>query len=188
MNDSTFFYTLREEISSDNEAIHQIVLSAFGNAEGEEIVQLLIQLQQDETAHPLLSLVATENDQILGHILFTVAQIVPMTASIRAMLLAPLAVHPAWQNRGIGGMLIKTGLTLLSQQGVDVVFVLGHPNYYQKHGFMPAEENGFTAPHPILPENAGAWMVQPLRTGLIGQVRGEVQCAEAISDPKYWQE
>ncbi|OUD16188.1 GNAT family N-acetyltransferase [Thioflexithrix psekupsensis] len=187
MSDNRSSYTVRQATALDNAAICQVMLSAFGASEGEEIVQLFTQLQPDITAQPMLSLVAVEEEHIVGHILFTAAHIVPVT-SMRAALLAPLAVHPARQNQGIGGQLITTGLALLLRQGVDVVFVLGYPAYYQKYGFIPAGEKGLSAPHPILPKNAGAWMVQALRSGVIGEVRGQVHCAEAIRDPKYWQE
>jgi len=47
--------------------------------------------------------------------------------------------------------------------GSEMVFVLGHMEYYPKFGFIPdAKKLGFTAPHPIPVEYANAWMVQSL--------------------------
>ncbi|NIP71638.1 MAG: N-acetyltransferase, partial [Gammaproteobacteria bacterium] len=77
-------------------------------------------------------------------------------------ILAPLAVHPDHQGRGIGGSLVREGLARLKGAGVELVFVLGYPAYYAKLGLSPAGEKGFEAPHPIPPESADAWMVQAL--------------------------
>jgi putative acetyltransferase len=70
--------------------------------------------------------------------------------------------------------------------GVELVFVLGHPSYYPRHGFEPAIRLGLMAQYPISPEEA--WMVRALRPGVIGQVRGTVVAADAMNRPEYWRE
>jgi putative acetyltransferase len=102
--------------------------------------------------------------------------------------LAPLAVIPKFQRQGIGGSLIKKGLQLLSKSGVELVFVLGHPEYYPRHGFTPAGKLGFETPYPIPEKHANAWMVQALRPGIIGSVSGQVVCCDALSTPELWRE
>ncbi len=62
---------IREATESDFPAISEMVLAAFGEAEGREIVDLVADLLADPTAHPLWSLVATDDDQLVGHVLFT---------------------------------------------------------------------------------------------------------------------
>jgi len=176
---------LRKALKSDGPSISAIAIAAFGDREGPEISELIANLLKDPTAQPLLSLVAAANDLVVGHILFTAVQI---PAQPNAAILAPLAVHPDYQNQGIGGQLIKTGLQQLQASGTELVFVLGHPGYYPRHGFSAAGIQGFSAPYPIPPEHADAWMVQALCPGIIGQVRGQVVCANALNDPKYWQE
>jgi len=91
--------------------------------------------------------------------------------------------------KGIGGELIKEGLRLLSESDVDLVFVLGHPDYYPRHGFKPnAGALGFEAPYPIPTEHADAWMVQELNTGVIGTLKGKVICADELDKPEHWRE
>jgi predicted N-acetyltransferase YhbS len=128
---------------------------------------------------------------MVGHILFTNTRIMPaqQRERVSSAILSPLAVHPEHQNQGIGGQLIKAGLKQLTAAGVKLVFVLGHPDYYPKHGFSTAGIKGFDAPYPIPPENADAWMVQELHPGILEQVSGgRVICADALNDPKHWQE
>lgn len=179
---------LREALESDSQAISDVVIAAFGNVQGQEIADLVTDLLEDPDAHPLISLVATINDRIVGYILFTSTQIMHSQRKVSSAILAPLAVHPDYQNQGIGGQLIKKGMEHLKTAGVELVFVLGHPDYYPKHGFSAAGAVGFDAPYPIPFEDSGAWMVQELHPGCIGYVKGQVVCAEALNDPKHWRE
>ena len=181
-------YHLRESIESDFNEISDVVMAAFGASEGSEIVDLIADLLVDPSAQPVLSLIAAVNKTIAGHILFTGVRLKPAPEEISAAILAPLSVHPDFQSRGIGGKLITEGLQRLVQSGIGLVFVLGHPTYYPKFGFLEAGVNGYEAPYPILPKNSGAWMVQELCPGIIGRVAGRVVCANSLDDPKYWHE
>jgi putative acetyltransferase len=69
-----------------------------------------------------------------------------------------------------------------------LVFVLGHPDYYPRHGFEPAGPQGLDAPYPIPAAHEDAWMVLALRPGVIGKLRGRVVCADALDKPEYWRE
>ena len=178
----------RKAFESDKSAIHKIVIAAFGEMQGPEISDLVLDLLVDPGARPLLSLVATANKQVVGHILFTNVRIKHSQSMICSAILAPLSVDPRQQRRGIGGRLIREGLTQLGAAGIELVFVLGHPAYYTRYGFSAAGTKGFDAPYPIPPENADAWMVQELHPGIIGHVSGKVICAETLNDAKHWQE
>jgi predicted N-acetyltransferase YhbS len=146
-------------------------------------------LLDDKTASPVLSLAAIESEEIVGHIIFTKVYIPDGNKAISARILAPLAVHPDVQKTGVGEKLIKEGLKLLKEDKVDIVFVLGHPDYYPRFGFVPkAEELGFKAPYPIPEEHADAWMVQKLSNGVIGRLKGTVQCSKVLNQPQHWRE
>lgn len=181
-------FQVQGSAESDQPAISAVVLAAFGAREGQEIADLVVDLLGDPSAHPLLSLVATHDDQVVGYILFTKTRIRDSQRRVSSAILAPLAVHPEHQNQGVGGRLIEEGIRRLKATGVELVFVLGHPGYYPKSGFSPAGIRGFDAPYPIPPENSGAWMVKELQPGIVERVSGQVICAEALDDPKYWLE
>jgi putative acetyltransferase len=178
---------LRKAFESDMQAISDVVIAAFGDVHGQEISELVTDLLVDPSAQPLLSLVASNETAVVGHILFTKAQI-KHSQRVSTAILAPLAVHPEYQGQGIGRQLIVEGLKLLKATGVDLVFVLGHPGYYPKYGFSAAGKKGFEAPYPIPPKNSDAWMVLELEPGTIDLFRGQVICAEALKDPKHWRE
>ncbi|MEM9448302.1 MAG: N-acetyltransferase [Cyanobacteria bacterium P01_E01_bin.6] len=179
---------IRHSTESDQVAISAIHRNAFGEEQGQEIVALVEALLDDETATPVLSLVAETDAILVGHILFTAAQLQPEDLEISVRILAPLAVLSDFQGEGVGGALIREGLKQLADSRVDLVFVLGHPDYYPKFGFQTAGILGFEAPYAIPSEHADAWMVQELKVGVIGRVVGRIQCSETLSQPQHWRE
>ncbi len=175
---------IREAKKSDLNEVLSVEELAFGY---DKEAKLVSDLLCDESAKPTLSLLAFDGEKAIGHILFTKV-LLNGDNDTSMSILAPLAVLPENQKQGVGGKLIEKGLEILKESGVDLVFVLGHPEYYPKFGFNPAGEKGFEAPYHIPPECAEAWMVQELRPGVIGSVKGKVQCSDELNKPEHWRE
>ena len=169
---------------TDLEDVLVVERAAFGSDEEAALVR---DLMDDNSACPIVSLLAFKEDRPVGHILFTRAHLEPV-APLSIYILAPLAVIPEFQNQGIGGALIEKGVQILSEADVDLVFVLGHPAYYPRFGFKPAGVLGFAATYPIPDKNADAWMVQTLKSEIIGHYSGTVVCADTMHKPEYWRE
>ena len=108
--------------------------SEFGHNGEAELVET-IRNQCDE----FLSLVAIENGCVIGHVMFTRCCIRKGDQSIQGWALAPLSVDPSYQNRGIGSQLVANGLKTVEQDHASFTIVAGHPEYYQRFGFSPAE-------------------------------------------------
>ena len=149
---------IRPEQPSDQGAIAGLVERAFGRAEE---ARLVAQLRSDGDAW--LSLVAAEGDDMVGHVLFS-----PMSAPLRALGLAPVAVVPERRRRGIAAALICDGLARARAAGWEAVFVVGDPAYYRRFGFDPELARGFASPY------AGPYLMAlaltdplPARTGRI---------------------
>jgi len=145
-------------------------------------------LLADPTAKLVLSLMAFVEGEPAGHILFTKARLLGCSREVAVSFLAPLAVVPKFQRRGVGGALVKEGLERLSRSGVELVFVVGHPGYYPRHGFAQAGKLGFETPYPFPEEHADAWMVCALRPGVLGVVSGRVVCCDVLNKPELWRE
>lgn len=177
--------TIREATDSDLQDVLFVEKTAFGYDKESILVKDLL---LDPSANPLYSLLAFAGDRAVGHILFTSACLEGAQKPVSISLLAPLAVIPDFQKQGIGGQLINRGLQYLANAGIDLVFVLGHPDYYPRYGFKPAGVLGFEAPYPIPEKHANAWMVQELHQGVIGTVSGKVRCADMLNKPEHWRE
>lgn len=176
---------IREASDQDMPALLAVHRDAFGQDDEADLVQALV---NDSSARPWLSLIACEGETLLGHILFTSAGLSAAARAVPASILAPLAVAPPAQGQGIGGRLIVEGLARLAGSGTELVFVLGYPLYYTRHGFRPAGPLGFKAPYPIEEKNADAWMVRALKKTVLGSWRARVTCAKTLDKPEYWRE
>jgi len=178
---------IRETTATDFNDIMKVEEQAFGYIKEAELTADLL---KDKTAKPVLSLLAFHHKKAVGHILFT--RVYMNQASDNQLLihiLAPLAVIPEYQKKGIGGLLIREGLEKLKAIGSEMVFVLGHIEYYPKYGFIPdAKQQGYTAPFEIPEKVKDAWMVQSLNSEGFTIPAGQVICADTLNKPEHWQE
>lgn len=132
---------IRPETIDDKEAVRSVNEQAFGRAAEADLVESL------HAAHKVvLSLVAVQEGQIVGHILFCPVAIQAKTESYDAIGLGPMAVLPQFQRQGIGSALVRSGLEALRQQNHPLVIVLGHPEFYPRFGFLPASASGIGCP------------------------------------------
>lgn len=177
-------YIIRETTTVDFDAIMEVEAQAFGY---DKEAKLVAKLLSDETAKPFVSLLAFDGEEAIGHILFTRAYFSGKKESPMMHILAPLAVKPAYQRQGIGGLLIKEGLRLLQLMGSEIVFVLGHKEYYPKYGFEAyAAHKGYLPPYPMPEENEVYWMVQSIGEVGYGIGKGTMQCCDELNRPEHW--
>ncbi len=175
---------IRRTTHADLEDILFVERAAFNRDNEVDITRALL---ADPSAEPRLSLVAYVDSQPVGHILFTKATLANHP-EVALSFLAPLAVIPKFQRRGIGGALIKRSLKLLTKTNVDLIVLLGHPAYYPRFGFQPAFKLGFEPTYPIPAEDADAWMVRALKPNIVGRVSGRVICCDAMNKPEIWRQ
>ena len=174
---------IRPETPADIPAIYAVNQVAF---DGEAEPRLVDAIRLSENFIPELSLVAEADGQVVGHILFSRILIQAETGPIPALSLAPMAVLPEYQNRGLGSALVRHGLDESRRLGHSIVIVLGHPGYYPRFGFEPAEPLGIMPPYPVEPSEA--WMVVELAPGTLEKAAGTVRVAEALMHEEMWRE
>ncbi|OQX99213.1 MAG: GNAT family N-acetyltransferase [Bacteroidetes bacterium 4572_128] len=141
---------IRKEKETDFSKVYELNILAF--EEKEEAV-LVDHLRKNDEFNPQLSLVATLNDEIIGHILFTKIKIIDDNRNeSESLALAPMAVSPKYQKKGIGGKLINAGLKKAKELKFKSVIVLGHEHYYPKFGFVPTTRWNIKCPFEV-PDN-----------------------------------
>ena len=173
---------IRESVENDKNSIREVHQNAFDQSEGETVSQLAIDLLADKTALPILSLVAEQDNEIIGNVIFSSVTIEGVEG-VSAYILAPLAVTRFAQRIGIGTLLINKGLETLKERGAELVLVYGDPDYYMRTGFKAG--HNIKAPHKLkYPEEA--WMAQELVENILMKTQGTVRCALSLNAPELW--
>ncbi len=164
---------IREETPADIAIIRDINRQAFGgDAEG----QLIDALRA--SGDVVLSLVAQVDGEVVGHLLFSRLQAETTGGKIKAAALAPMAVTPDFQGRGVGTALVERGLALCRERGYTVVVVLGHPDYYPRFGFSSAKGQALKSPYSEL---GAAYMALELVPGALSGVSGSIRYPEPFA-------
>jgi len=125
---------IREERADDIAAVRDLNRRAFGQDQESNIVDAL-----RANGAALLSLVATLNGRVVGHIMYSPLSI---DGKFEGAALGPMTVFPECQRRGIGSKLIEAGNRKLKDDGCPFIIVVGHADYYPRFGFKPASEHG----------------------------------------------
>ncbi len=159
---------IREEQPGDRDAIHAVNEAAFETGAEAGLVDAL-----RAGGGLLLSLVAEAGGELVGHIAFSAVTVTRADGTLAGGVgLAPMAVVPRLQRAGIGGRLIADGLRRLREAGHRFCVVVGHPDYYPRHGFVPAGPLGLAWDRPVPDE---VFMVQALVPGGLEGVTGVVR-------------
>ncbi len=164
---------IRRETEKDKTTIQEINQSAFERFAEATLVDTL-----RGQCHPIISLIAEEDSEVVGHIMFS-----PITLSgysdLKIMGLAPMAIFPKYQRKGIGSALVQTGLDECKKLGFGAAVVLGHTSYYLRFGFIPATRFGIDCEYDV-PEEA--FMVIELQPSYLTGAKGKVKYHSAFSN------
>ena len=163
---------IRDERAGDEDAIRRVRLDAFGGGLEARLVDLL-----RERGKAIVSLVAVEAGDVVGHVLFTRVTI-DGAEDASALGLAPVGVLPELQRTGIGSNLIRDGLRRCATAGYDLVVLVGAPAYYTRFGFHAAKQHGLDNEYGVNDE----FMVVELREGALAGVRGLVRYAPEFAE------
>jgi putative acetyltransferase len=163
---------VRPEAEPDYDAIRRVHEQAFAPSAVE--ARLVDALRVGGELVPELCLVAEETREVVGHIAYSRAR---LDSGHDVLALAPMAVVPERQRRGVGSALLRESVARASETAFPLVVVVGHPGYYPRFGFEPGAAFGVLDPFGVPPE---AWMVRPL-PAYTSEARGRVTYAEAFA-------
>ena len=150
---------MRVETAGDVAGIYRVIEAAFGKKAEAMLVDAL-----RAAGDVVLSLVAEENREVLGHVLFS-----RLLAPAGCLAMAPVSVRPDRQKSGIGSALINESIARLRVDGWKAIFVLGQPGYYTRFGFRVAAAARFTSAYP-----PSHFMALELEAGVLGALDARV--------------
>ena len=165
---------IRQEKWDDQEEIYQVNQLAF---KGHEESKLVDKLRETRAYIPELSLVAEKNNILVGHIMFSHIHIIG-GKEWPSLALAPMAVLPAYQGKGIGSALLEEGIKRARAMGFPSIVVLGHKDYYPKFGFSKASHWGVKCPFEVPDES---FMAMELYPAALEGKSGTVQYSSAFA-------
>ena len=155
--------SVREERTWDLDGIRAVNKRAFGQDQEADIVDAL-----RSNGAASLSLVATVDSLVAGHIMYSPVDIGPL----EGIGLGPVAVLPDYQRRGIGSVLVKTGNRRLELARCPFIVVLGHPTFYPRFGFRPASTLGVSCEWDVPDDVFQILVFDPVRmAGVSGVAR-----------------
>lgn len=154
--------SIRAATPRDREAIRLVEEHAFGQQTEAGLVDAIV-AQGDA----VLELVAEEEGQVVGHILFSRLYVENGGRQFPAVALAPLAVEPDFHGTGIGGALVREAHIRLKDAGESLSIVLGDPAYYGRFGYSHERAAGFTSEYQGEALQAQAWGEAPQNGELV---------------------
>ena len=160
-------FFVRAESVGDIQSIRKVNLAAFP---GPDEAGLVEKLRSNKSF--VFSFVALMGGEVIGHILFSPVTLEPEQSTLRGAGLAPVAVLPEFQRRGIGSLLIRHGIEQCRKAGYDYIVLLGHPDYYPHFGFVPSVKYNIRCEYDAPVE---AFMILELRTGALAGHSGTIK-------------
>lgn len=167
---------IRQEQQKDIEQVRDLYIKTF---ETDSEANLVEKIRKFPRYDDKLSLVAYDNDKIVGHIMLSKIRIEKGDDWFSVLVLAPLAVLPKYQNKGIGSKLVLAIQDVCANVGYDVIIVLGHNKFYSKFGFEKASKYNIIPPFEVPDE---AFMVYCENKSTLDYVNGNVKYNECFDD------
>ncbi|WP_349371905.1 N-acetyltransferase [Salinarimonas sp.] len=163
--------TIRPEAPSDADAIERLHERAFGPG---RFARTAYRLREGAPHDPALSFAAHVGTLLVGSV-----RVSPVWAGRRpALILGPLTVEPAFENRGIGAALMRRALAAARERGHALVLLVGDEPYYRRFGFTPVPRGQLLMPGPVDP---GRFLACALEEGVLAQARGPVKARQVAA-------
>ena len=160
--------TKREEYRQTEIVIREAFWDLFRPGCDEHL--MVHQLRDTADYLPDLDYVAVEDDQIIGHILYSKSKVIGDSVEHDLICFGPVGVLPTYQNRGVGSQLITETLNIAKTEGYRGVGIFGNPAYYHRFGFVNAERYGITTSDGY---NFEDFMILELVPGSLAGIRGK---------------
>ena len=161
------------ELPVHDAAIEDINQEAFGPG---RFVRAAYRIRERGPHDSALSFVALAGNEVIASVRMTPIRVGAQESKSDVLLLGPLAVRPAWKNKGIGRTLMKKAMEAAVAAGYGLVILVGDEPYYGPFGFQRVPAGKLLMPAPVDPARLLACELKPHS---LDAVSGMVKHAEA---------
>jgi predicted N-acetyltransferase YhbS len=156
---------IRPEAPGDCDAIDRLHERAFGPG---RFARTAYRIREGAPHRLDLSFTALVGTLLVGSVRLT-----PVLAGDQpGLMLGPLTVDPAFENRGIGRALIQRSLDAARGAGEALVLLVGDEPYYRRFGFKRIPPGRLTMPGPVDPAR---FLAAELVEGSLANAKGTVR-------------
>lgn len=179
---------IRVEKDTDQRIVEEITREAFYKQKDKDekgfacSEHFFVHLLRNRDGIKDLNLVATINNEIVGHVIYSHSFIQTDNKKIPVITFGPLTVKKTYQNKGIGTILLKYSLDKARQLGYGAVIIFGHPNYYPRFGFVPARDYNISTKDGDVFD---AFMALELTPGYLSNLKGKFFESEVFDEDLY---
>ncbi|WP_417887578.1 GNAT family N-acetyltransferase [Zunongwangia sp.] len=170
---------IRQEKPEDHQEVFELIRETFlqeSNSDHQEHF-LVNRLRKSSYFLPQLSLVAEYDHKIVGYVLLIRITIQNDKDKFPALALAPIAVLPNFQQKGIGSKLLSIVHKKAKNLDYELVIVLGHEEYYPRFGYEQANKFDIQAPFEVPAKN---FMLKELTPNAAQHISGMVVYPEVF--------
>ncbi len=133
------------EAAADKAEIKALHEEAFGPG---RYSRTAYRIRERSAGAPVIALTARQGARLAGSIHFTAIAIGGVSG---ALLLGPLAIAPAYKNKGCGLKLMRQGIEEARKLGFALVILVGDLPYYSRVGFVQVPPGRIELPGPADP-------------------------------------
>ena len=164
---------LREENNADYFEVENLTREAFWNKykPGCDEHFILNKLRQKESFIKELTYIALYENKIIGNIVYS--KMFQKGKILNEIIcFGPISVHPDFQKRGIGTLLINTTVAKAINLGYKAIMITGNKNYYSRFGFKTAFDYNIHLEGNKIDDRAEYFMVKELEEGFLEKHSG----------------
>ena len=165
------------------DSILKVIEIAFSDEENKVIMNLVQELSRETTSPSIKSLVAEVDNEVIGYVSFSPI-FLKSDSNISGYILAPVAVSPEQQKQGVGSNLLKSGIEMLTKNGIGVSLVYGDPAYYGQFVFKEEIGRWFVPPYTL--QYPFGWTGMMLNDTPVPEHPIQFDCIDALSKPDLW--
>jgi predicted N-acetyltransferase YhbS len=175
-NASAFDETvIRGEMPRDVLAREALLDRSFGPLRGRKTCE---RLRENRSPAPGLAFSAVRGRVLVGTLRFWSIE---AGEGCDALLLGPIAIRPGQRSQGLGGKMIRLGLSQARELGHKAVLLVGDAPYYERFGFSRQGAAHLDLPGPV---DLQRFLALELEPGALAGASGLVRATGAFADAR----